>query len=61
MIGDNLWEFPCPGCGSTDRVFQKIVDEDRMLGRLPEHITIGALEIKPVPVVEANKDRKSVV
>lgn len=57
MIGDNLWEFPCK-CGSMDRVFQKVVDEDRTLGRLPEHITVGALEIKVIPVVESNKKPK---
>jgi len=45
MIKDNLWTWRCPKCGSTERVAQSIVDDDKAAGRLSEKVEWGAVEM----------------
>jgi uncharacterized Zn finger protein len=58
MIKENLWEYKCPNCSSSNRVMQEVIDDDRAAGRLGEKITTGALSIQELPVTDRAKQPK---
>lgn len=54
---ERIWDFKCPNskCGSRERVVQSVVDKDRAIGRLGEHVITGAVEVQEFPVADKRK------
>lgn len=51
------WEFKCPNpkCGSSERLVQRVLDEDRAAGRVGEHVVTGASDVDEFPILDKKK------
>lgn len=51
------WKFSCT-CGSDERIAQEAVDAEKAAGRIPEAISMGAINVIDTPITDPSKQPK---